>query len=62
MKCSFCEEPLICKSCGKAFRPQRGETHLAVFQPDMEVKCPECAKVLICKMCGYVFGEVEEDA
>jgi DNA-directed RNA polymerase subunit RPC12/RpoP len=61
MKCSFCDQPLICKSCGRPFRPLRGETHLAAFQPDMEVKCPECKEVLACKLCGFVFGEVEED-
>ena len=61
MKCSFCEQPLACKDCGKPFQPKKGETHLAAFQPDMEVYCPECEQVLVCKACGYVFGSVEEE-
>jgi DNA-directed RNA polymerase subunit RPC12/RpoP len=61
MKCSFCEQPLVCKSCGKPFQPKKGETHLAIFQPDMEVACPECEEVLVCKACGYVFGSTEEE-
>jgi rubredoxin len=61
MKCSFCEQPLACKSCGKAFAPRKGETHLGAYQPDTHVNCPECQKVLICKACGYVYGEEERD-
>lgn len=59
MKCSFCEQPLACQQCGKPFQPRRSETHLAIYQPDMEISCPECQNVLICKMCGYVFGADE---
>jgi len=61
MKCSFCEQPLVCKTCGKPFAPRRPETHQGTFQPDTEVSCPECQKVLVCKSCGYVYGEDEED-
>jgi hypothetical protein len=60
IKCSFCEQPLICKACGRPFRPKRDETHLGVYQPDMEVSCPECQKLLVCKACGYTFGEDTE--
>jgi hypothetical protein len=61
MKCSFCEQPLVCKACGRAFHPRRGETHVGVYQPDMAILCPECQKPLACKACGYVYGEDEED-
>jgi hypothetical protein len=62
IKCSFCEQPLVCKACGRPFQPRRGETHLAVYQPDMTIACPECQKQLICKACGFVYGEDDEDA
>lgn len=62
VKCSFCERPLVCKACGQPFRPRRGETHVAVYQPDMAINCPECRKLLACKNCGYVYGEEEEDS
>jgi hypothetical protein len=61
MKCSFCEQPLVCKSCRQPVRPRKGETHLALYQPDVQVQCPECQKVLVCKACGYVYGEEELD-
>lgn len=61
MKCSFCEQPLVCKACGQAFRPTRAETHAAVYQRDMAVSCPQYQELLICKACGFVYGEVEED-
>jgi hypothetical protein len=62
MKCSFCEQPLVCKSCKKSVRPRRDETHLAVYQPDMEISCPECQELLVCQACGYVYGEPEEES
>jgi len=61
MKCSSCEQLLICKSCERPFQPRSAEAHMAAYQPDMEVICPECEEVLVCKACGYVFGEVQED-
>jgi len=61
IKCSFCEQTLVCKACGRLFRPRSGETHLAVYQPDMSISCPECQERLICKNCGYTYGEDEED-
>lgn len=61
MKCSFCEQPLVCKFCNSPVQPRRGETHLAIYQPDMEVQCPACQKVLTCKACGFVYGESEGD-
>jgi hypothetical protein len=60
MKCSFCEQPLVCKHCKRPFHPRQGETAVAVYQPDMQVACPECHKVLTCKSCGFVYGEQEE--
>ena len=62
MKCSFCEQPLVCKSCGHAFHAKRGETHVGVYQADVAVSCPECQKLLVCKACGYAYGETEESA
>ena len=59
MKCSFCEQPLVCKSCRPPFHPRKGETHLGAYQPDTQVACPECQKVLTCAACGYVYGEDE---
>lgn len=61
MKCSFCERPLVCKSCRQPVQPRQGETHLAVYQPDMQVACPVCQKVLVCKACGFVYGETTEE-
>jgi hypothetical protein len=61
LRCSFCEQPLVCKSCKKPVRPRHGEAHVAVYQPDMHVTCPECQKLLACQACGYVYGEQEED-
>jgi DNA-directed RNA polymerase subunit RPC12/RpoP len=60
IKCSFCEQPLLCKTCGKPFRAHRGDTHVAVYQPDMEVACPECQHRLVCKSCGYVYGDDDD--
>ena len=57
LKCSFCEEPLVCASCKKPMRPRGSEAHAAVYQPDMEVLCPECQQVLVCRACGFVYGE-----
>jgi hypothetical protein len=62
MKCSFCEQPLICKACGRPFHARSGETHVAVYQPDMAIACPHCEKQLVCKACGFVYGEDEEIA
>ena len=61
IRCSFCDEPLVCKSCGKPFRPRRGDTHVAIYQPDMSISCPECLKLLVCKNCSFGFGEEEEE-
>jgi hypothetical protein len=60
MKCSFCEQPLICKHCKHPFQPHQAETVVAAYQPDMQVACPACHKLLICKSCGFVYGEEEE--
>jgi hypothetical protein len=61
MKCSFCESPLQCNTCGKPFRALREETHVGVYQPDMEISCPECQRTLVCKACGFRYGGEEED-
>jgi hypothetical protein len=62
IKCSFCEQPLYCKACGKPFRPRRGETFLGAYQPDVEVSCPECQQVLVCKNCGFILGDAEAES
>jgi hypothetical protein len=61
MKCSFCESQLVCKTCGKPFRPSRAETHVAVYQPDMEISCPDCQNTLVCQACGYRYGGEEDE-
>lgn len=60
MKCSFCEQPLVCKGCNRPFRPRLGETHQGAYQPDTIVSCPECQKTLACKAYGFVYGEDED--
>ncbi|MCI0458130.1 MAG: hypothetical protein L0Z62_14295 [Gemmataceae bacterium] len=60
MKCSFCEQPLVCQSCRRPFHPRSSEAHLGAFQPDTQVACPECQKVLICAACGFVYGETSD--
>jgi hypothetical protein len=60
IKCSFCEQTLVCKACHKPFHPRRGETHVGVYQPDMAIACPECQKTLVCQACGYSYGREEE--
>jgi hypothetical protein len=60
MKCSFCEQPLVCKACNQLFRARAAETLTAAYQPDMIVACPECQKTLVCRACGFVYGEEEE--
>jgi hypothetical protein len=61
LKCSFCEQPLVCKACGHPFHPRTSTGHVAVYQPDMAIACPECQKLLACKSCGYVYGEQEDE-
>jgi hypothetical protein len=61
IKCSFCEQPLVCKSCSQPVHPRRGDTHLGLYQPDMEVSCPECQKLLVCKQCGFTYGGEETE-
>lgn len=61
IKCSFCEQPLACKACCKPFHPRKGETHVGVYQPDMQVFCPECQSLLACRQCGFVYGEADYD-
>jgi hypothetical protein len=61
IKCSFCEQPLVCRACGRPFHPRRSETHVGVYQPDMAIACPECQKPLVCKACGFAFGVEEEE-
>lgn len=61
MKCSFCEQLLICKHCDKPFHPKKSETYAGVYQPDTEVDCPECHKVLACRGCGFVYGGEQDD-
>jgi len=60
MKCSFCEQPLVCKACGRPFQPRSGEAHTGIYQPDMAISCPECQKLLACKACGFVYGSDAE--
>ena len=60
MKCSFCEQMLVCKACHRPFRPRSGEVHVGVYQPDLEIRCPECQKVLVCNGCGFAYG-TEDD-
>jgi DNA-directed RNA polymerase subunit RPC12/RpoP len=60
MKCSFCEAVLVCKHCGKPFQARKSESHVAVYQRDMEIACPECQKVLVCKACNFVYGDPDE--
>jgi hypothetical protein len=61
IRCSFCEEPLVCKNCRKPFAPRKDETHLGVYQPDVAVSCPECQTLLVCKSCGYAYGAEDEE-
>jgi hypothetical protein len=61
IRCSFCEQPLICQTCARPFQPKRGETHLALYQPDMAITCPECQTLLVCKACGFVYGEESDN-
>jgi hypothetical protein len=61
MKCSFCEQPLVCKSCRAPYKPRSSEAHVAVFQPDMEILCPTCQEILSCQACGYVYGATDEE-
>lgn len=63
VKCSFCEQTLVCKSCKQPFQPKQGqgENLIAAYQPDMQVACPECQNTLVCKSCGFVYGEDEEE-
>jgi hypothetical protein len=61
MKCSFCDEPLVCKACSRPFHPHQAAHHAAVYQPDMQVTCPECHQPLVCKACGYAYGEEEKE-
>ncbi len=60
IKCAFCEQQLVCNTCGKPFRPRQSETHVAVYQPDMAIFCTECQQRLVCKACGFIYGEEEE--
>jgi len=61
MKCIFCEQPLVCKTCNTRFRAQRGDTFAGIYQPEMRVACPACQHLLICKACGFAFGEDEQE-
>jgi hypothetical protein len=61
IRCSFCEQPLVCKACGQPVRPSRPESHLAVYQPDMAVTCPSCQELVVCKACGFTYGEEREE-
>jgi hypothetical protein len=61
IKCCFCEQPLVCKACGKPFHPRTDSLHQGVYQPDTQVACPECQKLLACKACGFIYGGTEED-
>lgn len=60
MKCSFCEQTLICKACSRPFHPRSHLVHLGAFQPDVVVSCPECQHTLQCKACGFVYGGEED--
>jgi hypothetical protein len=61
IKCSFCEQPLVCRECHRPVRPTQGATHLGIYQPDMAVNCPECKQPLACRHCGFVYGSDEND-
>jgi len=60
IKCSFCENQLVCKSCSKPVHPPTDSAHLSIYQPDVSVACPECHKLLVCKTCGYVYAEQDD--
>jgi hypothetical protein len=57
IKCSFCEHPLVCKSCRQPFQPRLPNLHQGIYHSDEEVLCPVCQHVLVCKACGYVYGD-----
>jgi hypothetical protein len=61
MKCSFCEQTLVCQNCGRPVQPRQEKEFLTLYQPDMRVTCPECQKVLVCKLCGFVYCPQEEE-
>jgi hypothetical protein len=61
IRCAFCEQPLVCKNCGRSVRPHQSETHIGIYQADMAVSCPECHELLVCKFCGFTYGEEDEE-
>ncbi len=61
MKCSFCEQPLVCKECGKPFHPRSSEAHVGAYQPDTALACPECQKQLVCQACGFIYAPEDAD-
>jgi hypothetical protein len=61
MRCSFCEQELVCAACGKAFVPPDPATHQALYQPEYLVVCPACQEPLVCKACGFAYGSEEEE-
>ncbi len=61
MKCSFCEQVLVCKACRQPVPSTRSETLLGLYQPDSTVTCPQCHKVLVCKVCGFVYSQEDKD-
>jgi hypothetical protein len=61
IKCSFCEQPLVCEACHRPVQPRHGETHVGLYQPDMAVSCPDCQELLVCRNCGFAYGEEDRD-
>ena len=66
VRCSFCEQPLLCKACNRPFVPRDLDTHRALYQPEYLVVCPDCheptrirhttlddgKRIRVCQHCG----------
>ena len=60
MKCTSCEQPLVCAECGKAFRAPDESVYRATHEPESAVTCPVCEAPLVCRLCGYAYsGEAD---
>ena len=61
MRCSYCDRPLICRSCGLEFEPRDQAEYEALSRPEVPLICTGCDAVVVCHWCKTPYdGQVEE--
>ena len=59
--CAYCEQPLICESCGASYVPPTRDQYEALSHRDEASLCPECGEVLVCHWCKSAYDGPDDN-